>query len=815
MKTSELNKIKRLAASLLSAAALGCCVAAFSGLSGGKAFAEGAESGYTKLCADYNGASTEAFFDNSDSLQLGREYIAFNCNNSPADVSALCDAEAENSAGKSFSASKQDGKVTLDFDFSSEVFNAGCSIKSATVFLSGTQYSAEFYVETANTDGYKLISASSTTATDKAYSFHSVAAVGQAESIRAMRIVISGGTAQTVGIREIDVNLKNDPEEIKTARDALKSDIFLPSLFSDNMLIKQRSQVKIRGYGGGADGNTVTVSIGGQTKTAAVENYEWCVTLDPLPAGENYTLTCTGASNEVRIKNVAAGEVFIAAGQSNMQRTIKKLDGVDDADYIKGYGSEQIADLKESPRTDIRLFNQSTVSTRNEDVKDVSSNGWSVAGFDSAYNFSAVGYFFARELTARLNVPVGIIYAAVGGSRIQSWYSRDKLLKENDAGLLNEQQECIDFYAGDTSANSSKSACNYFNGMVKPLAPYTVSGVLWYQGESNVGDYKIYHKLMKIMEEGWRECFEDPELNFLCVQVAPYDRSGYNHHRIAVTQSEMIYLLKNTYLTVISDTPWEEGNNNIHPQNKIPVAVRLANLARQFIYGEDINAQSPLFGGMEIKDGIITITVNNALGGLKTTDGEEPVGFELSEDGKTFFPASATITDADKVAVWDYSMAEPKYVRYGYNPAFTGTLTTENGIPVSIFATDMLLFSADEPRTISSHIVAEKITIEVEKGGKLSLPDTISYTLNGAKYSADIQWETYEINTSEEGEYEIRGFSTEGKFIIATANVKVGSKPPKSANLTALWICLGVAAASGAVGGAVGICFAKKKKRGN
>jgi sialate O-acetylesterase len=805
MKTKNL-KISAVCA--LSAAALTCCAAAVAGFGWKSASAETVPT-YETLCADYNGASTEAFFDEGDSLQSGKKYIGFKCNGEESDYSALCDAYSSIDAGESFTALKEGGKVVLDFGFSSEIFDGGCALKNATVFLSGTRYSVEFYAITDG--GLQLLGNTSTTADDKAYSFHSVSA-SASENINALQIVISGGAGQSVTVREIDLNFQNDPAEIKAVKDELNKYVTLPSLFSDNMILKQRSYVKVWGYGGGADGNAVTVSIGGQSKTATVKNYEWSVTLDPLCAGYDYTLKVAGKHNETEIKNVAAGEVFIAAGQSNMQRTVKKLDGADDADYIKGYGSEEIADLKDNPQQSVRLFNQSSVSTRNENLKDVVSSGWSIADFDSAYNFSAVGYFFARELTSRLNVPVGVIYAAVGGTRIQGWYSREKLLSYGDSEISNEQQECVDFYAGDTSAYSSKSACNYFNGMIKPLMPYTLSGILWYQGESNVGDYKIYHKMMEILEDGWREGFCDPELKFLTVQVAPYDRSGYNHHRIAVSQNEMIYLLKNTYLTVISDTPWEAGNDNIHPQNKVPVGVRLSDLARQFIYGEDINALPPLFGGADISGGIVTVKVNNVSGELKTTDGEEPVGFELSEDGKTFYPASATIVSDAEIAVWDYGIPEPAFIRYGYNPAFTGTVTDGRGVPLGIFATDTFLFDLDEPRKITSDVISETVAVAVQTGGRVSLPETVSYILGGEKYSVGVDWALPEIDTAKEGEYIVRGFSTEGRFIVATAKITVSADLGTVADLTALWIALGAVATLGAGGAVCAVIIIKKRK---
>ena len=656
--------------------------------------------GVTTLCANYSGASSERTFKSDDSIQLGAEHINFFVNNEEVQPEGLADALQPDACGNIFTAEKADGKTTLDLKFDS-VFGKACVLDRVTVFYDTIGYTTEFHIGDGEIfNRIATVSTASTTEDMGKSSYHSVTSENN-DGFSVLRLIIYGGNGQYVRIRELDVDLKNDPREITEIRDELRSEISVSPLFFFFMILKQRSAVKVTGYGGGKNGNTVTVTIGGQTKTAAVENYEWSVTLDPLPAGTDYELKISGPSNTVTIKNVAVGEIFIAAGQSNMQRTVGKLDGATDEDYIKGYGTEQISELKQTPNANLRLFNQSTVGSRNESLTTVKSNGWSIADFDSAYDFSAVGYFFGRELQNTLKVPVGIIYAAVGGSRIQAWYSRQALLASDDQTLLNEQTECIDFYSGDNPGYFSQSACNYFNGMIKPLSPYAVSGVLWYQGESNVGDYKIYHKLMEILEDCWREAFEDPDLPFLLSQVAPLDKSGYNHHRIAVMQTEMTYLLHNTFITTISDTPWEEGNTNIHPQNKIPVAERLAALARQFVYGEDINSLPPMYNGVVFDGDTAIISFANAESGLSTADGDDPEGFEISDDGKTFLPASATIVDGNKIAVWNGGISSPKFVRYGYDPAFTGNLFSDDGLPVSIFATDMLLFDGNAERKFS------------------------------------------------------------------------------------------------------------------
>lgn len=165
--------------------------------------------------------------------------------------------------------------------------------------------------------------------------------------------------------------------------------------------------------------------------------------------------------------------------------------------------------------------------------------------------------------------------------------------------------------------------------------------------------------------------------------------------------------------------------------------------------------------------------------------------------------------------MWDFGLAEPKYVRYGYNPAFTGTLVTEGGLPVSIFATDMLLFDLDRPREITPNIKVEKVNISVETGGELTLPQTVKYTLDGAEHTANIAWEASGADTSAEGVYGVRGFSTDGRYIIATAVITVAENVAKGAGLTALWISLGAVGVAGAGAGTAVIILIKRKKRNN
>ena len=797
---------KFAAAAVLAAATAVTAAAGLTLRQSVKVYADGGQP-YTSLCANYSGKSSEAFHNGLDAFQLGKQHIKVKCNGQEAEAGGLCDAADETDGGSAFTADMQNGKLTLDLELGEEL--DGAVLSGVTLFFNSVGYTAEYFSGDGNT--FSPLAATSTTATDEAsLSYHRLTLNG-GQPFSVLRIEIYGGYSQRVSIKELDVNFKNEPKLITDERDRAMQDVYLPSLFTDHMILKQRTEVKVWGYGGGADGNAVTVEFGGQTKTATVKDYQWQTTLNAPDAGGGYELKVTGAHNSVTVKDVAVGEVFIAAGQSNMQRTVGRLDGATDEDYIKGYGTEQIKELKETPNKDLRLFNQSSTNSRNEELKDVASNGWSIADFDSAYDFSAVGYFFGRELQRRLGVPVGIIYAAVGGTRIQAFYSRQALLATDDEELENERQECLNFYAGDSPKYGSASACNYYNGMVKPLMPYSVSGVLWYQGESNVGDYKIYHKLLKIMQDCWREGFDDPDLPFLVSQLAPLDKSGYNQHRIAVMQAEMQYFLHNTYMTVISDTPWEEGNTNIHPQNKIPVAERLCLLARQFVYGEDINSLPPLFKSVVYDGDTAFVSFSNAESGLKADDGGDVTGFEISEDGKTFIPATATVVGGNKIAVWNGGVQQPKYVRYGYDRAFSGNLVCGNGLPVSIFSTDLHLLPDDAERQIISPVKAATVEVYADLNGKLKLPANVQVTSGGKTTSARVCWNAYDIDLSKESVYEIKGYTAEGRYLVTTAKITV-CKPTVNVALTSGLSVGGAVVIAGGATAAI-ILIKRKKKR--
>lgn len=714
-----------------------------------------------------DGRYSEAHYNPYDTLQIGLDHVVVRVNGNVTEALGLMDSDGPEGLGTDFQTPKVNGTAVLDFDFSSSVFDSHRSLKDLTIFFHGTGYQVDYYVSLIDSpDLFMYFTNSSTTRVSNRHSYHRVHNIEDGINVHTLRLVISNEHETNIRMGEIDINFHSDSETIKDIKDVLLNHISMTSIFSDYMMFRHNVPVNVWGYGGGADGNIVTVSINGQTKTAVVENYMWSATLDPIPAGTDYTLSVVGPYNTIALNSVAAGEVFIAAGQSNMQRTIRTLDGQNpsDSDYIfPNYGT---LELPHTPNTNIRLFNQSSRGSRNTELIDVFNGSWNIADSVSVYDFSAVGYFFARELQKQLDVPVGIIFAAVGGSRVQAWLAKTGIIGTDDSALYGEEAEAIEYYNGETHGASTISSTNNYNGMIKPLQPYTISGVLWYQGESNLGDDPIYFNMFNSLVNSWRAGFEDENLPFLVVQLAPHKRDvNNNHHRFSNTQTDIMHMLPNTYITIISDTVTEANFGNIHPQNKVPVGDRLAWLAAEMLYGMDIEGMPPLFESMEIDGDKIIVTFSNVGSGLKIGSGTSLLGFELSSDGVNFVAAQAQIVAPNKIELTASGVNQPIHARYNYFVEPFGNLYGGQNLPAGLFATDLFKYHGD--RSVVATNKAETIFISGYTNTPLNLPQTVVVTKHNAE---NAQYPvTWLVNSfAEVGTYTVKGhiYSTDGFFVV-------------------------------------------------
>jgi sialate O-acetylesterase len=429
------------------------------------------------------------------------------------------------------------------------------------------------------------------------------------------------------------------------------------ALFSDNTVLQQKAKVPVWGTTDQAD--KVTVSIAGQEVSAVPKDGRWRVELAPLAVGGPHTMTISQGTSKIEVKNVLVGEVWICGGQSNMQWTLKQSDG----------GSEAIA---QSANDKIRLF---TVPRKGSDKVESNVVGtWSAAGPETVGDFTAVGYFFGRDLQKKLGVPVGLISSNVGGTAAEQWTSKETLDSHPDLKDISKPQ----------------GASMLYNSMIAPLAPYAIAGAIWYQGESNASRAFQYRKLLPAMIKNWRDTFGQGNFPFLIVQIAPYtpivaEPSDSVWAEIRDAQLNVVQNVPKTSLVVTTDVGDER---DIHPRRKEPVGARLALAARALAYGEKIEHTGPQYESMKVDGNKAILHFTHTGGGLVAKDGQL-AGFTIAGEDQKFHNATAQI-EGDTIVVSSDMVSKPVSVRYGWAAYPVVNLWNKEGLLASPFRTDTL-----------------------------------------------------------------------------------------------------------------------------
>jgi len=446
----------------------------------------------------------------------------------------------------------------------------------------------------------------------------------------------------------------------------------LPSILGSHMVLQQGEKCPIWGWD--EAGTEVTVTFAGQSHTAkAGKDGRWQASLTAMKANaKGATLTIKGSST-VKLEDVLVGEVWLCSGQSNMEWTVSRSSNA----------KEEIANGNHPLIRHIKIPHK--LSPKPQD--NVPSSGWQPCTPKVVANFTAVGYYFGRHLHKELNVPIGLIGSNWGGTRIEPWtppvgFKNVPALKKNFADKLDQ-------FASAKPGRGTPS--HMYNAMIHPLLPYTIKGAIWYQGESNNGEGMLYHEKMKALIAGWRSVWNNPELSFYFVQLAPY---RYNRPEAlpGIWQAQLETLkVPYTGMAVTTDitTP-----RNIHPPNKQDVGKRLALWALVKDYGKKLKTQysGPLFEKTSYAEGKDSITVHfKKLGGqhhgLKTTDGKSPSHFEIAGKDGNWHPAKATIVYGDHLIVKSDAVKNPVHVRFGWNELAEPNLVNAAGLPASPFNT--------------------------------------------------------------------------------------------------------------------------------
>lgn len=438
------------------------------------------------------------------------------------------------------------------------------------------------------------------------------------------------------------------------------------SFFSDGMVLQQKKNINI--WGKDIAGIKVNiVSSWGESSSAITQNNgEWKVQLATPIAGGPYEISISGSS-EVLIKNVMIGEVWICSGQSNMQVPLK---GGLDGNFVNG-GLNAIVN---SNNDKIRFFTvQQNASFK--PLQDVSGK-WENASPSTTGSFSAVAYFFAKQIEHLLDVPIGIIVTAWGSSTAEAWTDKKTL---NDLGIeaSNKKFEQI-----------QKTPGVLFNAMLNPFVGYGIKGFLWYQGEANRHNYNMYEEIVNKMVTSWRNKWNEDDLPFYFAQIAPFNYGKMNSAFLREAQLKISNSLKNAEIVVTIDV----GNcSEIHPSKKIEVGKRLAYIALAKDYGfVGFDYSSPKLKDWIVRDNEIVLEFSSRVFIKNKTQPSK--NFEIAGPDKIFYPAEATLSnvygEVQQIIVSSDKVSSPIALRYGFKNCVTPNLFGRNGLPVSSFRTD-------------------------------------------------------------------------------------------------------------------------------
>lgn len=488
------------------------------------------------------------------------------------------------------------------------------------------------------------------------------------------------------------------------------ADIRLPKIFGDNMVLQRNRPLPIWGWA--EPGEQVIVKFLGQIdSTSANTQGEWKVELPPTQAGGPHVLTVTG-TNSIELQNVLVGEVWLCSGQSNMEMGVSLCLNPEAEIGAANYPQIRLFQipkkLSAEPQTDIEA--DWHLCTPEMTAK----GGWG--------GFSAAAYYFGRHLQRELDVPIGLIQAAWGGTRIEPWIPpagfaavpavhgiyeqlqlqnpRSDLYKARLGDVLDEVEAWLNAARAARQSeepvpemptyppellppNGPQQPAVLYNAMIHPLVPFALRGAIWYQGESNHTEGMHYTKKMKALIRGWRGLWPNGEFPFYYVQIAPYsygDEASDVLPKFWEAQTAALEI-PHTGMAVIHDV----GDlNDIHPKNKQEVGRRLALVALAKTYNQEVIYSGPLYRSMQIKGDKIHLRFDHG-GGLKTRDGATPNHFAvIDRERGGFVKANAKIV-GDEVVVSAPSVEYPVAVRFAWHKLAEPNLVNAAGLPAAPF----------------------------------------------------------------------------------------------------------------------------------
>ncbi|ETZ19156.1 hypothetical protein N824_10465 [Pedobacter sp. V48] len=434
------------------------------------------------------------------------------------------------------------------------------------------------------------------------------------------------------------------------------------------MVLQQKTKTEF--WGESAPGEKIAVSTDWATNTTTTANSsgKWRVRLKTPAAGGPYTIRISTRHTTLIVKDVLIGEVWLASGQSNMDIP---LAGWPPGDTIENSRQE----ISSANYQQIRFF-KVPFKVAPKPLTTVSAK-WDPISPQNAGTYSATAYFFARRLQQTLHVPVGIIQSSIGGTPIEAWTSKSYLQKSGDFN---------DAIGGlDSAKLNSNSPTVLFNAMISPLIPYTIKGVIWYQGESNVGRAAQYKRLFPLMIQDWRNKWAT-ELPFYFVQLAPYiykdPKQSDQSQKLRDAQRYALHLPRTGMVTTLDIGYLKTA----HPPYKREVGDRLARFAFKYQYGIEQVASGPLYNKTKVTgNGLVVEFTSVGTGLCAAKTGLD--NFEIAGADKVYIKANASLS-GNRVIVSHPSVSKPVYVRYAWSDSSTATLFNKEGLPAATFTSE-------------------------------------------------------------------------------------------------------------------------------
>ncbi len=487
-----------------------------------------------------------------------------------------------------------------------------------------------------------------------------------------------------------------------------RANVTLPDVIGSGMVLQRDQEAPI--WGTADPGEAVTVRFRGQTRsTTADANGRWLIRLKGLKATATPSVLIIEGRNKIELQDILVGEVWLVAGQSNMQRLLSETSN----------GAEVMAAANHPT---MRLFNVSRQVAFKHAPPPLGV--WRACTPESVKEFSAAGYYFGVELQRELNVPIGLINSSYGGSQAEAWtpveylvasadlkptVDRKKIWDEERPRVKVQYDEAIRQWREEADKAKAagavpkpspavpdalrefRVASSIYDGMIAPLIPFSIRGAFWYQGESNEARAQQYGILLPVMIKSWRERWGEGDFPFGIVQLpnyrVPKDEPAdepWSH----VREAQRLTALSTPRTGLIVTIDIGEARD-IHPKNKLDVGKRMARWALVDVYKKKLLKSGPMFEKAQVNGSKIVVSFSEVGSGLKLRSGTRPEEFAIAGADRKWYWAEAKLVGRNRVEVWSPNVTQPVAVRYAFNNNPNNpNLTNDTGIPAGPFRTD-------------------------------------------------------------------------------------------------------------------------------